>query len=67
MRSYPRNFGFQQDNSLIQFTNRISVQAFQAKLMSSISTRANPTSGEINVLHCSAASTGFCLLSIRDS
>jgi len=63
MRLYASYFGFEQYHALIQLIERITVETFQAELVSGISARANPASREIIVFHCNAALTRFRLLS----
>ncbi len=63
MRLDPYDFRFEQRHARVEFVERITVQALEAELVSGVSARANPTSRGIIAFHCSAASTGFRLLS----
>jgi len=63
MGLYPRNLRVEQAHPLVEFIERITVEAFQAEFVSCIFARADPATREIIMLHCSAASARFSLLS----
>jgi len=55
MRLYPGDFSVEQCHALVEFIQRIAVEAFQPEFVSRIFARADPASREIILLHCSSS------------